>query len=439
MAAVAGLVLTFAEFSAPAFSSAAAAAVSPVVPAASQLCLPVSNPVTPAPAPKAALGGVFDGVKLSALQVTSASTIASVGKSMKITRRGIRIGIAVAMQESSLDPAAKRDAYLGLFQQRSDASSGLYTQYNRLDATAATRMFFQQLVKRVPGYETDPRLDWQVGEVIQETNVGRNVEQWFGLSDALTTKLLGAPIITLIVPASKSTKPVQRGVTGSPARGAAPAMVPALRSAGSAFAPAAYTVTGGDPSAVDAAAAAVSSDPSTTSAVSTSPDSADPAPITSPTESTSPSAPPSSSSPSAPTTSPAVSTTSPRTDIALRTDDIALRTDDVGSGHLSSGNQDDAGHLCAEHLGEGDGSGHHYPEDDDEEHHLITLGSDHEEHANCTDQVGPAGRRLGQPGPAGAAGGDWQQRSFGRVGSHRSGIGRAGDDSVRADRLQPGH
>ncbi len=53
-----------------------------------------------------------------------------------------------------------------------------------------------------------------------------------------------------------------------------------------------------------------------------------------------------------------------------------------------------------------------------------------EEHANCTDQVGPAGRRFGQPGPAGAAGGDWQQRSFGRVGSHRSGIGRAGDDST---------
>ena len=159
---------------------------------------------------------MFDGVTLNSLQVASASTIASVGKSMKITRRGIRIALAVAMQESSLNPAATRDVYVGLFQQRSDPSSGLYTQYNRLDATGATKMFFQQLVKRVPGYEKDPRLDWQVGEVIQETNVGRNVEQWFGLSDALTTKLLGPPIITLIAPAAKSVQPIPHAAT--PAR-----------------------------------------------------------------------------------------------------------------------------------------------------------------------------------------------------------------------------
>ncbi len=222
------------------------------------ICLPLSNPVVTPPLAGGALagagtnagslGGIFSGVTLSALQATSANTIASVGKSMNIGRRGIRIAIAVAMQESSLNPAATLGPYVGLFQQKSDPSSDLYTQHNRLDATGATTMFFQQLIKRVPGYQTDPRLDWQIGEVIQETNVGRNVEQWFGMSEALTTKFVSTPIISLIAPVSKSLQPKPVGVTGKPARAVAPthapalAMIPAMRRSGVAFVAAAFAV-----------------------------------------------------------------------------------------------------------------------------------------------------------------------------------------------------
>jgi len=158
-------------------------------------------------------GSVFAGVWLTAPQITSASAIVAAGKKLGVTRRGVRIAIAIAMQESSLNPAAARGLYLGLFQQRSDIGSGLYTQYNRLDATGAATMFFQQLGKRVPLYQSDFRLDWQVGAVIQQSDVGRDVEQWFGLSDALSVRLFDAPIFTPGSSASKSVKPKATVVT----------------------------------------------------------------------------------------------------------------------------------------------------------------------------------------------------------------------------------
>ena len=217
VSAVVALLIGIGQYSFPAVSEAQT--TNPVAPvaAADQSCLPISIPVTPAPAPKPVPGGVFGGVRLSGLQVAAASTIATVGKSMKITRHGIRIAIAVAMQESSLNPAATKGPYIGLFQQRSDPGTGLYTQYSRLDATGATRMFFEQLVRRVPGYDRDNRLDWQIGEVVQETRVGKNAKQWFALSDALTTKMLGAPpVVTAVRPAPKASKPAPRRVTGLP-------------------------------------------------------------------------------------------------------------------------------------------------------------------------------------------------------------------------------
>ena len=198
------LLIGIGQYSFPAVSAAQTTTPAAPLAFADQTCLPVSLPVTPTPAPKALPGGVFAGVRLSGQQVAAASTIATVGKSMKITRHGIRIAIAVAMQESSLDPAATKGPYIGLFQQRSDPGTGLYTQYSRLDAGGAARMFFGQLVKRVPGYDRDTRLDWQIGEVVQETHVGKNAAQWFGLSDALTTRMLGAaPVVTVNQKASK--------------------------------------------------------------------------------------------------------------------------------------------------------------------------------------------------------------------------------------------
>jgi len=199
-----------------------AAQASPA-PAAVGTCIPVAPPVVPPAAPTA---GVFDGVALTAAQVKSATIIVDVAKTMKITRRGARVALAVALQESSLNPAAARGEYVGLFQQRADQYSGLYIQYDRRDAAGASRMFFEQLVKRVPGYERDFRLDWEIGDAVQNTSVGLNVEQWFGVSEALTSKLFAASVITLI-PAASNSIGAHWVISGRPA---------AFRSAGGAFA-----------------------------------------------------------------------------------------------------------------------------------------------------------------------------------------------------------
>jgi cell wall-associated NlpC family hydrolase len=230
VAAICAVVLAFATNPSEAVNPRAVATTTPIT---APCTVPISPPVPP-PA-TAVLGGTFAGVTLDSLQVATASTIVNVGQKMRVTRRGIRIALAVAMQESSLNPAANRGPYVGLFQQRIDTRTGLYTQYDRLDASGATTMFFQQLTKRVPGYQNDGRLDWQIGEVIQETNVGRNVEQWFGLSEALTAKLFSDPLITLIAPASRTLQPTPKFATAYTTGVIRPAMVPALRHAGGAF------------------------------------------------------------------------------------------------------------------------------------------------------------------------------------------------------------
>ncbi len=204
---------------------------------------PVLPETAAAPAPP--LGGIFAGVQLNALQVTGASTIVSVGRRMHIGTRGIRIAIAVAMQESSLNSEAVVEDYVGLFNQKADPTSGLYTNGTRRNPDDASRMFFEQLTKRVPEYQTDGRSDWQIGEVVQETNEGRNVEQWFGLSNALAAKLGAAPAITLGTAASVGATAAKRPTTVPVAavrRPSRPAMAPALRAEGAAFRPAVTTL-----------------------------------------------------------------------------------------------------------------------------------------------------------------------------------------------------
>jgi hypothetical protein len=105
-------------------------------------------------------GGTFAGIALNADQLRMAGTITAVGKQLGITRRGIEIGLAVAMEESSLTADAENGPFLGLFQQHPDKGTGLYTQYPRTDPSGASWMFFDQLRQRVPGYDSDRRLDW---------------------------------------------------------------------------------------------------------------------------------------------------------------------------------------------------------------------------------------------------------------------------------------
>ncbi|ROT33211.1 hypothetical protein EF879_08885 [Micromonospora sp. HM5-17] len=103
---------------------------------------------------------------LSQVQMDNARAIVRTGRDMGIPRRGLIIGVATAMQESSLlnrasevVPESKRYPHqgtgwdhdsVGLFQQRSSAGWG---PVNRLmDPAYATARFFEAL-RRVPGWQ----------------------------------------------------------------------------------------------------------------------------------------------------------------------------------------------------------------------------------------------------------------------------------------------
>ncbi|MET3803969.1 cell wall-associated NlpC family hydrolase [Nakamurella sp. UYEF19] len=135
-----------------------------------------------------AAGGTFAGVTLTADQMKMAQTIVAVAQGMKLTVRAARIAVAVSMQESTLNPNAVNQQFVGLFQQ-SPPGAGIYTQYSRTDPAGAAWMFLTQLVTRVPGYDTDSRQDYQVGEVVQESGVGQNVIQWQSMAAALVPTL----------------------------------------------------------------------------------------------------------------------------------------------------------------------------------------------------------------------------------------------------------
>ena len=131
----------------------------PVFTAVAAATAPAPAPVTPA----AAAAGDYAGITLDAEQMKIAGTVTAVTKQMNLTRRAAEIAIAVAMQESTLDPTAVNGPRVGLFQQAPNPVSGLYTQYDRTDPAGATRMFLDQLVRRVPGYDTDPRQNHELG------------------------------------------------------------------------------------------------------------------------------------------------------------------------------------------------------------------------------------------------------------------------------------
>ncbi len=172
----------------------ASAAVLPV-------CLPGQEATTEAgagtPAPlgtldplpaEAADGGVFAGVPLDAQQVEMAATIVAVGKQMGITRRGVEIGVAVATQQSSLRPEAVNGDWLGLFQQNPTT----YTQYRRTEPGGAAWMFYDQLLKQVPDYDTDPRPNYAVGDVVQKTTTGERFAEYDAMAAAVADDLFDA-------------------------------------------------------------------------------------------------------------------------------------------------------------------------------------------------------------------------------------------------------
>jgi len=135
-----------------------------------------------------ASGGVFAGVALDGEQVRMAATVIAVGKQMGITKRGVEIGVAVATEQSSLRPDAVNNEWLGLFQQ----NPVTYTQYRRTDPGGAAWMFFDQLIKQVPGYDTDPRSNDEIGDVVQKTTTGWRFAEYNDMAVALADRLMDA-------------------------------------------------------------------------------------------------------------------------------------------------------------------------------------------------------------------------------------------------------
>ena len=182
-----------------------------------QESVPASGSGTPAPLgnlegvpAEVAGGGTFAGIALDAEQITMAATIIAVGKQMGITRRGVEIAVAVATQQSSLRPEAVNGEWLGLFQQ----NPVTYTQYRRTEPAGAAWMFYDQLVKQVPDYDTDPRSDDEIGEVVQKTRTGWRFAQYTAMASALADRLMDVVRIAqdevTCVPA-----PAQQAATGS--------------------------------------------------------------------------------------------------------------------------------------------------------------------------------------------------------------------------------
>ncbi len=147
-----------------------------------------TTPAAP-PAPAEVVpGGLYAGHHLADGQAGSAQLIIAVGKAMGVTDRGVRIALAVAMQESSLHSWQVAGPYVGLFQQLADPIGGAYTAYDRSDPVGATRMFYQQLLQIDPDYRSDPRPDWKIGEAIQQTGQGRLFADWKPLAAELTSR-----------------------------------------------------------------------------------------------------------------------------------------------------------------------------------------------------------------------------------------------------------
>lgn len=87
-------------------------------------------------------------------QLANAATIVAVGREMGVSDRGLVVGVATAMQESTLRNLdhGDRDS-LGLFQQR--PSQGWGTPAQVTDPRYAARKFYDGLLK-IPGWDRMP-------------------------------------------------------------------------------------------------------------------------------------------------------------------------------------------------------------------------------------------------------------------------------------------
>ncbi len=179
--------------------------------------------------------GVYAGILLTGSQVDAAATVVNVGLDAGATRRGIAVALAAAMHSSSLNAKAHNGSHEGLFQQHADRTSGLYTDADRSDPIAASRMFFAQLTARVPGYDADPRGDAELADAVQESGDLDRMGSWTDLAASLVDHFIPLPAADPVEAAPAAPVADLIGRRGEP-------VVGALRIGGVAFAAAAAPV-----------------------------------------------------------------------------------------------------------------------------------------------------------------------------------------------------
>ncbi|MFI9811458.1 C40 family peptidase [Saccharothrix variisporea] len=155
------------------FSAFAAMAVSLVL--AAGMLMPhrrADADTDPASCPGAQVDETVGGVHLSPAQTAVIEAILSASKGMGISRRGATIALQTAMQESTLRADVVVGEAVGAFQQIAPGPFSAYAGYDRTDPSAAAKGFFTVLLRRVPGYPTDPRPNHELAQVVQASGAG---------------------------------------------------------------------------------------------------------------------------------------------------------------------------------------------------------------------------------------------------------------------------
>ncbi|MEU4806404.1 NlpC/P60 family protein [Actinosynnema sp. NPDC023587] len=128
-------------------------------------------------ATSAAVACVVDGTADGAPSMSSAQSavvdaILGSVRELGIERRGATIALQTAMQESTLRADVVVGEAVGAFQQIAPGPFGAYAGYDRTDPGRATAGFFSVLLRRIPGYASDPRPNHELAQVVQASGAG---------------------------------------------------------------------------------------------------------------------------------------------------------------------------------------------------------------------------------------------------------------------------
>lgn len=134
--------------------------------------------------------GEAGSLNLPLARLEVAKRIVATAKGMSITRRGTIIALQIARQESRLDASVVVGRATGAFQQIAPGPGNAYVGYDRTDPGAAAKGFFTVLLRRVPGYDADPRSNADIGQVVQASGAGAGkYAPWQPLAESLTNVL----------------------------------------------------------------------------------------------------------------------------------------------------------------------------------------------------------------------------------------------------------